>query len=489
MALKRLKRPTGQVAETSTREGDTAAKVVRRAILVHAGPDGGVLEFASGDGPIKFDAARIQNVVKVHNKMVDQLSTEYGGDDKIPDGAYPPLLDQHSDDSGDRVIGRLTGRLKFEVRDVPKVGKNVPCAVADPGLTWLGEETVARVIDGRIYHLSIGINEEDDSLGETSAVIEPAAPGAMLLASGQKPTTKGDTQMALKSKMKRLAAHTLRMTKLGAMKEELTSLSAKLTGTREQMTLTRKQGDITHRLTALMKSGKLTPAENKNLDLTKLSKLPQEALDIVMQAYESREVPVISAGQKGSSAATTFSDMGKSLEKSQQKRLRAEVASDFKRLTGKKLFKDEAGEDKDHGDTHEMGGGNKEESIKPGADEHVVPGQAGDEKQMAAKLAKHMADIGKHLEAGDIESAKKEHAAMAAHCEKYGMKHMAAEATGDVKSEDYKKNMDTLQGQVDELNTQMARMAGMVGELMDVEKDEGHELEAETEETPPAKTA
>ena len=63
--------------------------------------------------------------------------------------------------------------------------------------------------------------------------------------------------------------------------------------------------------------------------------------------------------------------------------------------------------------------------------------------------------------------------------------HMEAGAMGDVKSEDYKKSMDAMQGQVDELNTQMARMAGMVKEMMGADEEEGKELEGEEEDPAP----
>ncbi len=65
----------------------------------------------------------------------------------------------------------------------------------------------------------------------------------------------------------------------------------------------------------------------------------------------------------------------------------------------------------------------------------------------------------------------------------HGAKHLEI---GDVKSEDEQKSMEGMQGQVDELNTQMARMAGMVEELMGVEKEEGHDLEASEEDQPAA---
>ena len=118
--------------------------------------------------------------------------------------------------------------------------------------------------------------------------------------------------------------------------------------------------------------------------------------------------------------------------------------------------------------------GPKEEEITPGKDPHAVG-----EGQGLEKFKHHMAECAKHLAAGNIEEAKKHHEEAMKHAG-YGMKHMAGVdgvGVGDVKSEDYQKSMSNLQSQVDELHTQMARFAGMVSELMEAEKAEGHDLE------------
>jgi len=206
----------------------------------------------------------------------------------------------------------------------------------------------------------------------------------------------------------------------------------------------------------------------------------------VMSAYESRE-NVIEAGQRGSSDAVAASELTKSLEKRQMSRLKAEVIGDMRKLSGKKLSKlEEAIEDKDHGDTHEM---SFEEKIKahkdskelseidPGKDPHAVPGQQGEH------LKAHLAKIGECLAKGDVEGAKAAHEEL---CKYASSEPMADKklSLGDVPSEDQQKNMGDVQSQVDELNTQMARLSGMVEELMSVEKEEGHELEEGGEESP-----
>ncbi len=467
--MKRLKGPSGQIADENKKAGDAGDKVVRHAILVHAGPNGEPVVFESGDGEIEFDDARIQRIVENHNQKINSLAAQYGGLDKMPIGAFPPILDQHETDSADRIIGRLASLLKFEKRNVPGVGENVACAMAD--ITFMGADTVQKVNDGRLYHLSIGINEETDTLGETSTVIEPAAPGAMLL-SGKRDTTKKGNVMKDK---KRLKAHAARLAKITAIQTELTGLTKKTVGTKALVTLAGRQREITHRLKNLMAEFKLSPAAYKTLDLTKLAKMDDDQLETVLKAFEAN--PKIETSQRGTTDAVEFAEIGAKLEARQMKRLKAEIKNDFRKMSGKKLSAEEKAEQE-----KEMAGGNHEEPVKPGKDPHAVPGQAADEEQLSKVHAAHMAKLKACLEAGDVEGAKKAHEDLCKHLAEHGTAHLSAEGDaishGDVKSEDEKKSQEALQGQVDELNTNLARLAGMVSELMDAEKDEGHELDS-----------
>lgn len=469
--FKRLNGSYGQISGNDPSEGDNEDQIRRPAILVHAGPNGSAIQFQSGDGPIDFDDARIQRLVKNHNAKIMDMANQYGGLEKTPLGAFPPILDMHEDESNDRVIGRLACLLKFERRDVPKVGKNVACAVADPGITFLGKETVTKVKDGRIYHLSIGIDETTDTLGETSTVIEPAAPGAMLL-SGKKGasenTNEGRTSMPKKD-LKRMKAHADRMAKLTAIEKELTGLTQKAVGTKSLIQLNSRQRVVTHRLNKLMTDRKMTPAEFKLLDITKLSKMDEETFDMLAKSYETRIA--VEGAQRGSTDAVEFSEIGKNLEARQEKRLKAEIKGDFRKL-GKKLAL--GPEDKEHGDDKEMGGGNKESAVNPGQDPHSVHGPQGGVSEEGNKvMAAHLAKMREHLAAGNMDGVKQCHAEMEKHMA--SGKHMSF--GGDVKSEDEKESYDKLQGQVDEIHTNMARLAGMVSELMDGEKAEGQELE------------
>lgn len=489
--MKKLK-ISGQISHENAIGNDAEDRIVRPAILVHGGPGGSEAIFYTGDDPgpdpedpqnvIKFDGARIKRVVENQNAMMNKLAEQYGGWDKMPMGAFPPLLDQHSDDSNDRIRGRLASPVRFEIRDVPKVGKDVPCVVTD--ITFLGNDNVKRVKDGRIYHLSIGIDENTDTLGECSAVIEPAAPGAMLLNKGKQGAgrkLKKEKTMSKANMQEQVERRAKKLSLLQGITKDLTKLSTELKGSADLVKLTKRQGQITHRLTGLMKAGRLTPAEYKKLDVKKLSKLPDDALNTVLESYDVRE-PVIDPHQKGSRDGMDFATIGKSMAKKQLKALEKETVSDLMRVSGgqvklkagSRLAGEGKDEDKDHGYDHEMSGP-KESEVKPGHDEHAVP----DSEKLSA-FKKHMSECKKHMDAGDFDKAKEEHEKAMAHMSSDD-KHMSF-GVGDVKSEDYKKGMDALEAKVDELATNLARMAGAVGELMDVEKEEGHDLAAEGED-------
>lgn len=478
--FKRLKSASGQVSDQTESAGDNGEKIVRPAILVHSGPDGSAIEFESGDGPIAFDGARIKLIVENQNKLISGLAEQYGGLDKMPLGAHFPVKDEHENGSAiSDVIGRMGALLKFEVRDVPGIGKNVACAVTD--LTFLGKEIVDRVKDGRIYNLSVGINDTEgesnfNTLNEVSAVIVPAAPGAMLLSKSVKPSAvtpkQGEKKMAVN--LKRVQAHTKRLSVLQEMSKGFTELSKKTGEAKDQIRLTKRSGDITHRLTGFMRAAKLTPAEYKQMDVKRLAALPDDALETVMKSYDIRE-PVIKPNQAGSSDAVDFTTLSKNMKKKDVKNLKSEIAKDFKRLSGGKVkLSSEEEDDK------EMGGGNKENPINPGKDPHAVEGE--EEKHLAEEFHGHMKAMGKHLADGNMEEAKKSHEAAMKHLGEHGEKGLSG-LQSDVKSEDYQKGMSDLEAKVDELSTQMARYCSMTEELVSAEKEEGHDLaKAEDEE-------
>jgi len=452
--MTKLKSSTGNISHLSIGQS-SPDRIVRSCILVHSGPGGEKIVFKCGDGEISFDEARIKDIVKEQNAKTQALADQYGGLDKMPSGACIPILDQHTDQSSHSVGGRLTGLLRHETRDVPGIGPNCACVIGE--ITFLGQDVVERVSDGRIYHLSIGIDESTNTLTEVSTVIEPAAPGAMVL---KKPKTlKGEAKMPVK-KLK--AAHANRVAKLKAMSGEITQLSAKLTGTKENVTLMKAESAIITRLSAAMKSGKLTPAEFKKMDIKKLAKLSEESRNTVLETVEAME-PKVLIGQRGTGDALEFSKVGQELEKSQHKRLKAEAKADLKRMGAKvEMSEDESK------DSKEM---KKLAVVNPGQDHGAVPGQ-----EYEKELAGHVSHMSKCLEEGDIAKCKEAWGAMAKHLSLISGKQMKAGSDVEMAGGMDEKEISSMEGRVDELTTQMARLAGMVSELMSSEEEEGKEL-------------
>jgi hypothetical protein len=247
VSVKRLSQASGQVDNPSADDSGNAARLVRSAILLHTGPEGEPTTFMSGDGEISFDADRIQRICDNMNELYGKMIAEYGGIDKTPEGAYQAMLDQHNDDSNHRILGRLIGPFSVAVRDIPKVGKNCVCLISMT--LWLGEDTVQKVKDGRIYHLSVGIDEVSDTLTETSAVITPAATGAMLLKKGKEPVVtkklsqpkaekvsgsklkKGEPSMSTKNLAAQKQASAKRLKALAGIQTTIKNLSTSLVST------------------------------------------------------------------------------------------------------------------------------------------------------------------------------------------------------------------------------------------------------------------
>lgn len=455
------KKPTGKISKLKASESDTDSRIEREAILIHSGPEGTPITFGCSNGEVHFDQKRIQDIVKRQNAYVNKLAFEYGGFDKMPDGAFPPLLDNHEDDSMDKVIGRLkTKQVRFEVRDIPKVGKRCACVIGNT--LWLGEDTVKKVKDGRIYHISVGIHDDPESpefntLGETSAVIEPAAPGAMLL--------KKKKEQEMSKKLKRLAASKKKLTTLQSVGSTLKELSAKIEGASSVVTLTKKQNHVMAKLSGYMRAGKLTPAEYKKLDIKKLAALPDESLKVTLEAFDALQ-PKVEVGQKGTADAIDFGTVGKSLEKSQFKQLKAEIRGDLKKLSGKKM----KGDDEESSETSK-----KLSKLADG--EYAEMGHGDGKLKLAAAHMKHMGEMEKHLAAGDMDKAKSCMSKMKESVGESDEKEMSAfDAPQSAEAEG---NMVEVQTQIDELKTQIARVCGIVEDLISGEEEEVSEMSSE----------
>lgn len=98
--------------------------------------------------------------------------------------------------------------------------------------------------------------------------------------------------------------------KLTAAREKIKNLSAGFRSSIGATRLAAKQSTILNRLSKLRAEGKVTPAEIKKMDISKLSSSSDEAIDLVMQSYEDRE-PVIMTGMIGDSRSMNISEVQK----------------------------------------------------------------------------------------------------------------------------------------------------------------------------------
>lgn len=438
---------------------DSQTRLKKNAIVVHAGPEGTEAKFLCSNGEISFTSKRIQNVVNVHNARIDMLAQEYGTEEAIPIGAYRPILDSHSDESNDKTIGRLTGRLKFEIRDVPGVGKNVACAIAVDGITFLGKDTVDKVIDGRIYHLSVGITAED-AIDELSTVVTPAAAGAMLLKKEHKKEKQPGKKNSMDAKLKEI--RDARRAKLAEAKSELNKMQTKAAKTLDGLKLAAKKNTITESLKRLCAAGKVSPAEIKTIlssnKVSKLAAMDDAAISMALELMGSREGTIIRMGQNGSTNVAAVMDVGKHLAEAKAKHehanLKAEIKKDLSKLAfGKENKKTSADDsDKDKGD---------KKSVSDQVSQRMAENDDGDdsdENKKAKADPESDEKSAKLAEEDDLNDGD-------------GSEKMAIDTPG-LQATD---NMSAFRMEVDEMKTQIARLAGIINDLMgDADEEDKH---------------
>ena len=417
--------------------------IEKRALLIHEG------DFIVGDGSdFKVTAETLKSLVKSHNAWIMSKAKGYGGLDSMPMGAFPPILDQHEDDSNDRIVGRLASLLELERRDIPGVGEKLWCVTAN--IMFLGEITVQKVLDGRIFHLSVGYDEEAEILFETSTVIEPAAPGAMLLKKGKKTNEESKTQGVEMSKKARIA----RLKKIKKLSKEIGGMKTKLGATKKGIQLSKNAAAVRKKLSKFMQEGKMTPAEFKKFDeakVKKLSAMDSEAQKLMLEMYEERE-PVINPFQRGTTNGVKGSELRGKLEDNQVKKMKAEAKKDMVKMGAKFSKMDDDQKDKDY----EMNMGDKT-SMMDGVIKEMKEYMEADDKEGMKKCMDKMAECYKEME-GYNEDGEKE-----------------MEAGDEGASE---QDMSGVQEQVDELSAQLSRVAGIVEELVEEEMEE-EEVEAE----------
>ena len=102
---------------------------------------------------------------------------------------------------------------------------------------------------------------------------------------------------------------------MASRKDNLTKLATDFRAGAEKVRLAAVKSKITVRLSGLKAQGKITPAEVKKIDLSKLAASNEATIDAVLKSYEDRE-PVIAAGVMGSITADDASSIAKKVKMS-----------------------------------------------------------------------------------------------------------------------------------------------------------------------------
>lgn len=95
------------------------------------------------------------------------------------------------------------------------------------------------------------------------------------------------------------------MKKMSAAKENVVKLAKAIRSTNSELKMEAKKGSVLSRLSALRSQGKVSPAEIKKLDITKLAAYDESAIAAVMKTYEDRE-PVIDTAIHGTQKAVNL---------------------------------------------------------------------------------------------------------------------------------------------------------------------------------------
>lgn len=307
--------------------------------------------FQSMDGEVTITPEHLHKIVETYNSKIDAIKAT--GRELVMADYHPAQLD-HSTSAKD-TIGRLIGPMYVEERD----GKQTLHGV----IRFLGAENVERVQDGRYTHLSVGINNlETCELDEITVTPFPACKNAILLsnkgASMNEEEKKKAEEEAKKLAEEKEAEEKEKEKKLAAEKakeddeikakkkleddekeENKTKLSSILTGIKtkqEGIRLAIKQSNIKARLSKLRAEAKLTPAEQKKIDVVRLSKMNEETITEVLATFENRQ-PVIHTPIYGSVNAVNPAKVANDIRMSElEKETRARFNSIPKKLGDEK---------------------------------------------------------------------------------------------------------------------------------------------------------
>jgi hypothetical protein len=432
--MRLVKLSVGHFSEGETVEAE--GHIDKPVMLVYSG------KFQSMDGEVEITDEHIEKLAQNHNSFLSKFKRLAGGE--IPAKAQPPIQLDHSP-SATMTVGRLIGELTAGDYDDDGVKKRALFGK----LRVLGKENVEKVKDGRWTHVSIGADLDDGKLNELSITPFPAAPNASLLSKGK----QGDGKMAMtpeeKAKCKKhlmehkkmseedadkhlakceedaeehkkLAAevdeHCKKMAadeeekkklaaeeddkkkaKMAANREQFKKLSGELSVKLSETRLAAKQAKLTARLTVLRASAKLTPAEQKKIDVKELAGKSDDAIEMFFKGFEDRE-PVIPLGQLGTKKAA---DLARLTQQAQKTQLTAETVGNMPFLKAalekQKKLADGTVIEIEPAATHEKEQGLAADYMKKFMEKHEELMNKGDREGLNKHLAEHAEHMSRHM--------------------------------------------------------------------------------------------
>lgn len=353
----------GFLSEAVTQETENSLE--KEVMLVYPG------KFKSMTGDVTVTDEQLDKMMSNHNTRLSQVAKLAEGKE-VHAKNFPPLQLDHSRNAT-HTIGRIVGPLTR--REVEINGKK--CMALFSVARFLGKENVEKAKDGRYTHVSVGADFDEGYLSEVSVTPFPAASEASLLAKeNESPKEERMKHKEMKEKVARfekcrkylmdvkkmseedadkqleeanddtLSAmaresddHEARMAeeaekeekekqekeqKLAASKDAVTKLMAPARDKLSAARLSHKKARIGVRLSALRMQGKISPAEIKTTDITKLAAMDDTAIDAALGTYEKRQ-PVIMIGMYGTTKGVDLSKVQSRADKDQLLRKRDQI--------------------------------------------------------------------------------------------------------------------------------------------------------------------
>lgn len=242
--------------------------------------------------------------------------------------------------------------------------------------------------------------------------------------------------------------------KMAAARESLTRLSTDFRSNSSAVQLGMKKAKIISRLSKLQGEAKITPAELKKVDLTKLSAETDATIDAVIKSYEDRE-PVIFTGIFGSKKAV---DASSAYKQTRMSALEAETRANMPLLA-------KASSDK----LSKLG----KDGIPGKLDEHEdAPHEAVHHLEQVHKEAdKHMAKCMSAMDAGNHGEAKDHLRKLMEHYKHHMAKHMAHYAhMGEEPAHKVETEMSALAENFQKMQNDFSEIMKLAGALVGTEE-------------------